>query len=210
MSHRSGGLFRMLERPAAYLALQNLLGGERARRRFVGEYVKPFSHARVLDAGCGTGTLLDYLPREIEYVGFDVNPAYIEAAIAQHGARGRFVCARAGDAVGETEKFDLVVALALLHHLDDADAARLLAQAARVLRPGGAFVSIDAVFHPGQGTISRLLARADRGASVRSPDAYRRLIGVHFEEIDDCVVRDLLRVPYSHYIARACRPHLAK
>lgn len=210
MSHRRGGLFRVLERPAAYLALQNVVGGERARKRFVDEYVRPFSRASVLDAGCGTGTLLDYLPPDVDYVGFDLNPAYVEAAIARHGARGRFFCARAGDVVEGEPQFDLVVALALLHHLDDASANAFLAEAARVLRPSGAFVSIDAVFHAGQGAISRLLAMADRGGGVRTPDAYRALIAGHFDEVDDRVTRDLLRVPYSHYIARASRPRLAK
>lgn len=208
MSHRTGGLFRSLEFPAVYLALQNILGGVTARKRFVDEYVKPFSGAKVLDAGCGTGLLLDYLPRDVDYVGFDLNPEYIDHAKRRHGARGRFICARVGELKAADGELDLVVALALLHHLDDDDAARLLRDAARMLRPGGAFVSIDAVFHPGQGFVSRALALADRGASVRTPEAYRRLIGQHFDDVEDRVLTDMLRVPYSHYVARASRPRL--
>jgi SAM-dependent methyltransferase len=216
MSHRTGGLFRSLEFPAVYLFLQNILGGVSARKRFVDEYVRPFSGARVLDAGCGTGLLLVYLPQGVDYIGFDLNPAYIDHARRRHGTRGRFICARAGeprDRDGQSlddsdGDFDLVVALALLHHLDDDAAAGLLRDAAGVLRPGGAFVSIDAVFHPGQGFVSCALARADRGASVRTPEAYRRLIGQHFNDVEDRVLTDMLRVPYSHYVARASRPRL--
>ncbi len=208
MSHRTGGLFRSLEFPAVYLFLQNILGGVSARKRFVDEYVRPFSGARVLDAGCGTGLLLDYLPQGVDYVGFDLNPAYIDHARRRHGTRGRFICARAGEPRDRDGDFDLVVALALLHHLDDDAAAALLRDAAGVLRPGGAFVSIDAVFHPGQGFVSRALARADRGGAVRTPEQYRRLIGAHFDDVEDRVLTDMLRVPYSHYVARASRPRL--
>lgn len=208
MSHRTGGLFRSLEFPAVYLALQNVLGGVSARKRFVDEYVRPFSGAKVLDAGCGTGLLLDYLPQDVDYTGFDLNPAYVDHAQRRHGARGRFICASVAELHGRDNEFDLVVALALLHHLDDAAAAQLLRDAARMLRPGGAFVSIDAVFHPGQGFVSRALARADRGASVRTPEAYRRLIGQQFDDVEDRVLTDMLRVPYSHYVARASRPRL--
>ena len=44
------------------------------------EALRPFPGARLLDAGCGTGSLLDNLPPDVHYVGFDVNPAYLEAA----------------------------------------------------------------------------------------------------------------------------------
>jgi len=206
MTHRTGGLFRSLEVPAVYDALQKILGGPSARQRFVDVHVRPFSGAKVLDAGCGTGVLLDCLPPDVDYTGFDSSRAYIDRAISQHPTRGRFVCARVGEPFGDEDNFDLVIALSLLHHLDDETAEALLRDAARRLRPGGAFVSLDAVLHPGQGLVSRAMALSDRGGSVRSPEGYRNLISRHFEEIEDCVITDMLRVPYSHYIARAGRP----
>src|SRR5204862_5055373 len=100
----TGGVFRILQVPAGYLALQNLLGGWSARKRFVDEYVRPFSGARILDAGCGAGSLLDFLPPDVHYVGFDENPAYIESARRRYGTRGRFRCARVGDVLEEEEE----------------------------------------------------------------------------------------------------------
>jgi len=209
VSHRTGGLFRILQIPAAYLALQDIVGGRSARKRFVDEYVQPFRGARILDVGCGTGSLLDFVPGDVHYVGFDENPAYIESALRRYGMRGRFRCAGVGEMLEDDEEFDLVVALAVLHHLDDDRVHSLLAHAARVLRPDGAFVSIDATLHEGQSWASRLFARADRGGRVRSPAAYRVLLAAHFEDVEDRVLTDLLRVPYSHYVARAGR-RLAK
>ncbi len=210
-SHRTGGLFGVLERPAAYLALQSLLGAQSARRRFVEDFVRPFSGARILDAGCGAGSLLDSLPPDVEYVGFDVNAAYIESARCRYGDRGQFCCAGIEDAVsGDAGEFDVVVAVAFLHHLDDENVHRLLDLAARALRPDGAFVSIDAVFHVGQSWIARALAVADRGGRVRCPKGYRTLIEAHFEEVHDRVLQDMLRIPYSHYIARGQRPRVSR
>jgi SAM-dependent methyltransferase len=202
-SHRTSGFFRLLERPTAYLALQNLLGADSARRRFVEDFVRPFSGARIMDAGCGTGSLLDCLPTGVEYVGFDVNAAYIDSARRRYGHRGQFHCAGIEGGMSGEGELDLVVAVALLHHLDDENVHSLLGLAARALRPGGAFVSIDAVVHAGQSSIARALALADRGGRVRSPNGYRTLLEAHFEEVDDCVQQDMLRIPYSHYIARA-------
>lgn len=206
-SHRTRGLYRLLERPRVYEWLQNLLGARNGRRRIV-ELLRPFAGARVLDIGCGTGTLLENLPADVEYTGFDLNPAYIDIARKLHGERARFICARVGETElpGEEQTYDFVLAIALLHHLDDADAHRLLDTAARLLRPGGVFFSIDGTLHEKQSRIARLLIALDRGAKVRTPDAYRRLIDAHFASGEDWLLTDLMPVPYSHYAARATGP----
>ena len=202
-SHRARGLHGILERPAIYDWVMRALGGAAARRRFVDEFLKPHPDAKLLDAGCGTAALLDHLPPGVVYVGSDVNPAYLASARRRYGGRGTFVLARAGDDAEVGDGFDFVVAMALLHHLDDDEVHRLLESAARRLRPGGAFVSIDPTVHPKQSRLARLLVSLDRGRRVRSPEGYRALLDAHFAHVDARVVTDLLPFPYSHYVARA-------
>lgn len=208
MSHRATGAYKLLERPGLYRRFQALLGGPAALERFVREFVRPADGARLLDAGCGAGALLGYLPESVQYVGYDLNPAYIEEARLRHGSRGHFVCARVGEEPADivSGAFDVVVAVALLHHLTDGEADHLVRTAARVLAPGGAFVTIDGTLHPGQGFVSRTLARLDRGGAVRAPEAYRRLLEPHFTSIEQWLVTDLLAVPYSHCILRGAAP----
>lgn len=207
MNHQSNGAYRILESPGVYERFQKLLGAHAARKRFVAEFLRPFSGARLLDMGCGTGSLLDYLPEDVEYHGFDMNPAYISSARLRYGDRGSFSSASVGDG-GESfaeASFDFVVAKSILHHLSDDEAAELLGRASRCLRAGGTFVSSDPVRHDSQPMLARLVISLDRGRAVRSPEAYRRLVEACFEDVEARLVTDMLIIPYSHFIMRASR-----
>lgn len=208
MSQRSRGAYKLLERAGIYERFQRLLGAQRARTRLVGEYLRPEPGMRLLDIGCGTGSLLDYLPHGTNYVGFDMNPSYIEAAGRKYGERGRFHCARVGEessAIG-TASFDLVVAKSLLHHLTDEQVGQLLRTVGRLLAPGGTFFSSDPALHGGQPLIAKALISLDRGRCVRTPEEYRWLVESHFFDVETWLVTDLLAIPYSHYIIRARAP----
>lgn len=206
MTHRTAGWYRVLEFTGVYDLCQRALGGRAARGRFVRDFVRPEPGARVLDVGCGTGSLLDHLPRDVEYVGYDLNPRYIAAARERYGGRGRFFQARVGDPLPlENGVFDLVVAKAILHHLGDDEAHQLIASARLQLRPGGALVTIDPAFHDLQSLVARALISLDRGRSVRTPEGYRQLVTAHFEIMEDHLLTDQLIVPYSHYVQRALR-----
>lgn len=203
-SHRSRGLYRILERPAIYDRVMRLFGGPASRKRFVEELVRPQPGAKVLDVGCGIGALLADLPDGVSYVGMDINPAYIEAARARYGDRGEFFAARAGDPLApEWSGFDVVIAMALLHHLEDDEAHRLLHSVSSVMKPGGTFVSIDPTTHAKQSIVARVLVSLDRGKRVRSPDGYRALIAAHFPDVETRVLTDLLPIPYSHCVVTA-------
>lgn len=96
---------------------------------------------RVLDAGCGTGTMLGHLVRYGEAEGMDVDAR----AVAMCRRRG-IDCVRHVEALPlpwDDGTFDLVTALDVLEHADD-DAA-LLSELRRVTRPGGlVLVSVPA------------------------------------------------------------------
>lgn len=96
---------------------------------------------RVADIGSGTGTFAISLAAAAPaatVIGVDTDPEVLKLAEAKSGARA--VTWKRGGADGlplEGESCDRVVMSLLLHHLD-ADAKRAaLAEARRVLRPGG-------------------------------------------------------------------------
>lgn len=204
-AHRERGLHALLERPWVYRAVQRAVGARRARRVFVAEYVRPGPACRILDVGCGPADLLDHLPEDVRYTGYDLNPEYVEFARSRHGERGRFRCGRAGE-LPDAElggPFDRILLVALLHHLEDEPAAALVAQCRRLLAPGGVVVTFDNTRTEGQSRLARALIDRDRGARVRSPDAYVALLRAAFAAVEGEVREDLLRIPYTHFVARA-------
>jgi SAM-dependent methyltransferase len=190
---------RVLEFPAAYRLFTRGIAGN-YRDMYLREYVRPAAGTRILDLGCGPGDVLAHLP-ETDYLGIDHNPRYIEAARRRFGSRGRFRCEDVAETVvREPASADIVMANALLHHLDDDVARRLLRQARRALKPGGRFVAFDGCFTPGQARAARVLLRMDRGRHVRTPEQYVALAREAFEHVESHVRHDLLRIPYTHHI----------
>lgn len=205
MSERKTGLYRFLELPRLYEAVQSALMSSDARVRVQQEYLRPFPGGHILDVGCGTGSLVDELPGTVEYTGVDPNPAYIATAKKRYGARGRFMVGRIGDDLPlRAEGYDVVVARGVLHHLSDEECCEFARGCKRWLRPGGVVFAIDPVFHPKQNVLARLAAALDRGRHVRDCEGYCTLLrSGGLSRIEPWIRTDMLRIPYSHHIVRA-------
>jgi SAM-dependent methyltransferase len=207
-AHRRSGIRKVLEWAWVYAAFKALVQPPSAQRTFVEEFVPVKPGSRLLDIGCGTGWILDYLPRSVEYVGYDLNPKYIASAEARYGDRAKFFCADISDTSApriEGESFDVVLALGLIHHLNDAEARRLCDSAYAHLSSGGCLVTFDGVYVEGQNPIARFLISRDRGQAVRTPEGYLKLVRPVFDRVDHQVRTDLLRIPYTHFLMHCFR-----
>lgn len=101
----------------------------------------PLEGRRVLDAGCGSGWYAEELLRRgAEVTAFDAEPRFVELTRARTGGRARVLVADLAKplAFAADGAFDAVVAPLVLHYVEDWDA--MLAELARVLRPGGTLV----------------------------------------------------------------------
>jgi SAM-dependent methyltransferase len=131
----------------AMLALDERHWWYRGRRRVLnavlaGLTLPPRTHARILDAGCGSGRTLDELARYGAASGTELNPMGVEAG----RSRGHEVEEAAVEAIPHADdSFDLVTCLDVIEHTDDDVAA--LRELRRVTRPGGrALLTVPA--HP--------------------------------------------------------------
>jgi SAM-dependent methyltransferase len=153
-----------------------------------------------LDIGCGPGDVLDYLPN-VDYLGLDLSPKYVESARVRFGSRGRFLCKSVEEMViEEPASFDIVMANGVVHHLDDTSATHLYRMAHVALKPAGRFVTLDPAFAEGQSPLARILVGNDRGEFVRTSEGYAALASRVFPDVRVSVRHDLLRVPYTHAI----------
>jgi len=200
LAQDTGGIRSLLSLPSVYNFFQSLMGAEGARQKFVEEYVRAKDGDRVLDLGCGTAELLNYLP-PVEYRGYDISEKYIAAAQVRFAGRGDFYCrAPNEEELLSLAKFDLVLAVGVLHHLDDQSVLSLMKLAWLALRVGGRLVTLDPCFSSAQNPIARFLISHDRGLNVRTEQQYRLLAENVFGNNVKGEVRNLIRIPYSHNI----------
>lgn len=191
-----------------YDSWQSVIGTVKLRKMFVEQIARLGRGVRILDVGCGPGTLYPYIqPLDVKYVGFDINPQYIERAKGRfHDTSAIFIQGDAGaspmDVLMEHGPFDVVLAAAILHHLSDNQAHGLLESIPSLMAPNGIFASYDNALTDPQDPIARKLILADRGNYVREPEGYVKLMRNHFQNVETSIHTDLLRIPYTIFFMR--------
>lgn len=209
MSEVRSGVRHLLAMPVLYNLFQDLVGANAWRRKVVDRALVPVlggasRGARVLDIGCGTGDVLSYLPSHVDYVGFDRNAAYIASAQDRYQDRqARFVCDELTvDYDSQESGFDVVLALGLLHHLDDATAESLFRTAKRRLKVGGFLLTLDPLYMPKQSRVARYIISKDRGTNVRTEVEYCRLGCRVFDQVECQIDHSPLRIPYTGIVMK--------
>ena len=199
MAQITSGVRAILSQPWVYSSFQSFMGANKFRRNFVSEFVRPFSGMAILDIGCGPADILVHLS-DVDYWGFDMSEAYINRAKRNFGTRGNFQCKQLQfvDLEG-LPKFDVALAIGLLHHLDSRLALNVMQLAHQALKPGGRLLTVDPCLDSSQSTIARFLVRHDRGQNVRDKGDYERIALSVFKS-PHSMLRHQTWIPYSHCI----------
>lgn len=201
MAQITNGIRAVLSNPIIYSSFQRLMGARVFWQDFVTTSIKPFLDMKILDIGCGPADILAYLP-DVEYWGFDVDEKYINYARIKFGKRGTFQCKtlQLSD-LAQLPEFNVVLALGLLHHLDDLTAEKITKIAFQALKAGGILLTIDPCFEPSQNLIARYLINHDRGRNVRDRTGYEAIVKSCFQN-PQIVVRHRAWIPYTHCMMR--------
>jgi cyclopropane fatty-acyl-phospholipid synthase-like methyltransferase len=171
--------------------------------KFVDLYIRPVKNDTILDIGCGPADILRYLP-EVNYIGFDISQSYIDAAVRRFKDRGAFYCKMlTTDAISGVDA-DIVVAMGVLHHLDDQGCVDLFTLAHNSLKKNGRLITMDGCYVEGQPWLARYIISKDRGQFVRQQQQYLELAKRVFSDVTANVCNDLIRIPYTHIIMQ-CR-----
>jgi len=116
----------------------------------------------VLELGPGTGINFRHLPRSVRWIGVEPNPhmhPFLLQRAQEAGVHAEIRGIAAEEMEVEPESVDAVVCTLVLCSVDDP--ARILADARRVLKPGGRFVFLEHVGAP-PGSALRLVQRLIR------------------------------------------------
>lgn len=157
-----------------YDALTRMMGIGRAFRDWTVELAQVKPGDRVLDVGCGTGSLTIVAKERAgsagEVHGVDAAPEMIDTArrkAAQVGADVDFQVGLIEGIPFPGDQFDVVLSSLMLHHLPDDLKRKGLAEIHRVLKPGGCLLAVD--FGPPTNPLTKILA-----APILSREEYVR------------------------------------
>ena len=124
-------MFKLEDNHWWYNGLRNIVFSFLEREK--GEMSGP----RILDAGCGTGGILDAIKNKynMDGIGFDIS----REALSLCSVRGllKLIQASANEMPFYNEQFDVIISLDLLYHLAIVDDLHVIQNFNRVLCPGG-------------------------------------------------------------------------
>jgi SAM-dependent methyltransferase len=108
---------------------------------------------RLLDVGCGPGALTIVLaPLFAEVIGIDADPAMVAEAARSGPRNASFRRLRAEELPADLGSFDVIAFAQSFHWMDQ---TRVAATVHAMLRDGGAFATVGATTHEGDGNVPR-------------------------------------------------------
>jgi ubiquinone/menaquinone biosynthesis C-methylase UbiE len=158
-----------------------LLGGAGALERLLDQAELRSGH-RVLDVGCGTGTLATMIKRlhpDVEVAGLDPDPKALDRArrkAARAGLSIRFDQGFGDELPYPESSFDRVLSSFVFHHLPTDEKEKTLRAIRRVLRPGGSLHLLD--FEGPEDAADSFLARLPHIGHHLKANAGTRVVSV--------------------------------
>ncbi len=206
MSEIRSGIRHILAFPWVYDSFQRIVGAYAWRDKVLKNFVTSVipKNGILIDIGCGTAEALRSLPQDVEYIGFDRNLSYIQKARKRFSKfKAKFYCEELSAAAPAIKNSaNVVLALGLIHHLDDSQAIELFKLSGKLLGPEGFFLTVDPVFDSRQSSIARYIISKDRGTAVRTEDAYRELALKVYSRVEVFIDPDPLFIPYTGIVMK--------
>ena len=165
-----------------YDPLVSLMGFDRARRDLIsGANIEP-DH-RILDLGCGTGSLVVNLKRQYvsaQVVGLDPDPKALRRArtkAVRAAVSVQLDLGLADQLPYKDESFDHVFSSFMFHHLNELEREKMLVEVLRVLKPGCSFHLVDFIIDDASSGFMDRLFRAHAQMKANSEERILALMG---------------------------------
>jgi ubiquinone/menaquinone biosynthesis C-methylase UbiE len=196
----AGFLHYLAAKPWIYDRVQALAGAGIVNRHLAVALQPLLAPAlNVLDVGGGTGLARALFPDDCRYVCLDSDQVKLAAFLRKYPT-GLTVLADATAMPIEAGSVDIVLCRFLTHHVPDEQLPAVLRECARVLKPTGWFVFVEAI-RSDHRPFSNLLWRYDRGSFPRREDDVKNRLQSFFG------IESWDRFPVFHeYVVGVTRP----
>lgn len=143
-------------------------------KKIIRKFIDNKDTKSILDLGCGTGYLAPLFSKS-SYLGIDIDKNLI--SYAKKHQKGYSFLHQDATKVKLRKKFDIVLVVGVIHHLNDKDAIRFVDTIKSHLKSSGKVLIIEAVPPlfpwniPGQ-----ILRYMDKGSFIRKLDNYEKFL----------------------------------
>jgi SAM-dependent methyltransferase len=192
-------LHRVAENGWVYDRIQDLAGSRIVYGHLAEHLPSAPNRGLLLDVGGGTGRTSRIISDGWRYVCLDLERSKL-VQFRRVNSRGLPLQADATKMPIASGVVDLVVCVAVSHHLSEAMLEEMLAEVHRILRQDGKFIFLDAILQPSR-WCGLLLWRLDRGAHPRKGEQLKAAIAKRFR----ITVAQQFSV-YHEYLLLACSP----
>ena len=174
------------------------MSGTSFRNKIVKKFITK-NNVNVLDIGCGPSEILDSLTK-VNYFGYDINSNYINYAKKKYKEKGKFFCKKfTSKDIKNLPKFDHILLLGILHHLNDQEINKLMKLIKKVLKKEGSIITEDPIFVENQNRITKFIIRMDRGNNVRDKKGYINVMEKYFSKVKNKVYHQKF-IPYTWFV----------
>jgi ubiquinone/menaquinone biosynthesis C-methylase UbiE len=171
-------LHEIASHPWVYDRIQNFAGQKENLDR-IARHTGVMDAATVVDVGGGTGTSRTIWPTNCRYVCLDLEMPKLEG-FRSRVPDGLAVLSDATRMPIANSSVDVVMCMAVVHHLTDAMFDQVLGEALRVLKLGGHLILLDPVLNRAR-LAGRILWRLDRGSYPRTDQDLRQKLESRFK-----------------------------
>lgn len=197
--------YKLLSNPYLYHFSQKVMSAVSFHEYLVKKYIKKRENLNVLDIGCGPAEILSVF-KNINYYGYDTNPNCINYAKKKFLSKNPKLFCKKFDSkeVKKLPKFDVILLLGIIHHLNEEENKKLLILCRKALKKSGFILTEDPILIKKQNFIARFLVKSDRGLYVKEKKDYLKLLSKYYKKIESKIYHQKF-IPYTWFSTKCSK-----
>ncbi len=190
---------RILNFAQIYDFYQRLIGAEKYLSFLVNNIILNENNIKILDLGCGSSIICDFLPNSVNYVGVDISEKYIKYSSKKYPNRN-FVCSSICEKMPLDGNFDVVFSEGVMASLSDEMLLKVFEQINLIADKNTRIIMSDTNYREGDGFFLRFLHSQERNQNKRNKNDYISLMEPYFNVNKIHELNNVYHIPYSKLV----------